>query len=897
MARQYRSAVASGWILVGRREQLALIDDARIAATAGGVVIHGPAGVGKSRLADEALTAARHAGWRTGRATASATAGLAPLGALAHLLPSEVVDARADPVTLYATVAAAFADQATGRQFVLMIDDLPRLDATSRTLVGQLLDASAIFLIATARTGDTEAGFDEFVRREHLLRVDLEDLTETDVDTLLHLALHGPVDPATAASLWRASRGNPLILRELVLGAQSNGRLVESHGVWGLIGTVPTTPRLVELVESRLAAVSADARHGLEMVALRSPIGLSDLQNAAGASVVDEIDRAGLIVARTDGRRVEVDLAHSLYGEVLRERLTPLVCRRLLLDHATRVEAHGARRREDPLFVATSRLDAGAAADPASLGAAMRLARYGHDHRQVVRLGRAAEVDGSEPALLLAEAFHELGSYDEAEQVLAGHVPHQDIGERVRLELAAMRVRNLVFGLRQPDAALRVLTEARTTIADPIMQDELTTDEAIVRIFSGRPLDALDVLATITHRDDPRTGVLHNVAATLALIAAGRCDTATELARTGYRSHVALGDTAAIAHPAVHVIHRVHALVEAGQLDQAEDLSQRAHDAAIDSAAAPIGRMWFAFWSGRVALLRGRPRTARRWIAEAAAVALDSGYHGQRRLALSFLITACVWLEDRPAAVAALADLDALEPWAYYQSDQEIGRAWAALIVDGNPARARQILSEAAEWAGANGNRASEARVLHDIARLGDPAAVRTRLDVLAGLCEGLLVPAYAAHAGALADRSADRLRESADRFESLGATLLAAEATVAAAHAHQRDGRRREATALLGHATELTRNCEGAHTPGLVTSDALVPLTERELEIASLAAERLSSREIAERLYLSARTVDNHLQRIYAKLGVSGRAQLGEMLRPVTSPAGPPPRPSSPPP
>jgi DNA-binding CsgD family transcriptional regulator len=302
-------------------------------------------------------------------------------------------------------------------------------------------------------------------------------------------------------------------------------------------------------------------------------------------------------------------------------------------------------------------------------------------------------------------------------------------------------------------------------------------------------------------------------------------------------------------------------------------------------------------WSGRAALLRGRPNTARRWLAEAAAVALESGYHGQRRIALSFLVTACAWLDDRLAVGAALADLEALEPWAFYQSDQEIGRAWAAVIVDGNPARARQILLEAAEWAGANGNRASEARVLHDIARLGDVAAVRARLDVLAELCEGLLVPAYAAHAGALADRSAYRLREAADRFESLGATLLAAEATVAAAHAHQRDGRRREAAALLGRATELTKACEGAHTPGLVTSDAPVPLTEREREIASLAAERLSSREIADRLYLSARTVDNHLQRIYAKLGVSGRAQLGELLRPVTAPTAPTPPPSSPPP
>jgi DNA-binding CsgD family transcriptional regulator len=880
--------VAPGWTLVGRREELAVIEDAVAATTASGVLIHGPAGVGKSRLADEALSAAERTGRRTGRATASAAAALAPLGALAHLLPPEVIGAGADPVSLYGRVADAWATPSSGLPLVLMIDNLPRLDSTSLTLVGQLLDARVIFVIATVRPGDAEAGWlDGFARRVDMLRIDLADLSETDVDTLLHLALRAPVEPATAAALWRASRGNPLFLRELVLGALAAERLAENHGVWGLTGSLPTTPTLVEVVESRLGAVSAEARRALHLLALRAPIALADLQLVAGAAVVDEIDRAGLIVARVDGRRVEIELAHSLYGDVLRHRVTPLARRRLLLEHAARIEAHGARRREDPLIVATARLDADEHADPALLRAATRLARYGHDHRQVVRLGRAAfaEGAGSDVALLLAEAHHELGSYADAEQVLAAHVPETDTDDRLRLELASLRVRNLVFGLRRRDDALRVLNETRTSVADQTMRDELTTDEAIVWIFDGRPMDALAVLESITPGEDARVTVLHDIAATLALLAVGRCESAAQLARKSYADHLALGDAVVIAHPGVHVIHRAHALTDAGHLDHAERLSARAHASSIATTAAPVGRMWFAFWSGRVALLRGRPNTARRWLAEAAAVALDAGYLGQRRLALSFLVTAYSWLGNRDAAAAALADLDTLDPWAFYLSDQEIGRAWAAVSVDGDGQRARDILLTAANWARDTGNRASEARVLHDVVRLGDPAAARARLDELAEQCEGLLVPAYAAHAVALAERAADRLVEAADRFESIGATLLAAEAALAAADARRRDGHAREATTLAGRAATLTAACEGAITPGLVTSDAPVPLTTREREIAALAADRLSSREIAERLYLSARTVDNHLQRIYSKLGVSGRAQLAEALRRVTVP------------
>ncbi len=56
--------------------------------------------------------------------------------------------------------------------------------------------------------------------------------------------------------------------------------------------------------------------------------------------------------------------------------------------------------------------------------------------------------------------------------------------------------------------------------------------------------------------------------------------------------------------------------------------------------------------------------------------------------------------------------------------------------------------------------------------------------------------------------------------------------------------------------------------------------LTHREREIAMLAADGLSSRAIAERLYVSVRTVDNHLGRIYTKLGVSSQAEPAELMR-----------------
>jgi DNA-binding CsgD family transcriptional regulator len=51
--------------------------------------------------------------------------------------------------------------------------------------------------------------------------------------------------------------------------------------------------------------------------------------------------------------------------------------------------------------------------------------------------------------------------------------------------------------------------------------------------------------------------------------------------------------------------------------------------------------------------------------------------------------------------------------------------------------------------------------------------------------------------------------------------------------------------------------------------------LSAQEMQIAAMAAEGLSNREIGQRLYLSHRTVGSHLYRVFPKLGVTSRSQL----------------------
>jgi len=200
-------------------------------------------------------------------------------------------------------------------------------------------------------------------------------------------------------------------------------------------------------------------------------------------------------------------------------------------------------------------------------------------------------------------------------------------------------------------------------------------------------------------------------------------------------------------------------------------------------------------------------------------------------------------------------------------------RAWTA-VAQGDLAAARDALREAASDAVVRGGWATEMVALHDLARLGRAGEVVDRIDDLAGEIEGPLASARAEHVRALVAGSSGALDRASRSFEALGALLLAAEAAAEAAAAQRREKGTRSAATAFRRATELASRCEGAITPSLAVA-APAALSPREAEIAGLAGGGLTNREIAEKLFLSVRTVENQLHRVYEKLGVSNRAEL----------------------
>ena len=171
-----------------------------------------------------------------------------------------------------------------------------------------------------------------------------------------------------------------------------------------------------------------------------------------------------------------------------------------------------------------------------------------------------------------------------------------------------------------------------------------------------------------------------------------------------------------------------------------------------------------------------------------------------------------------------------------------------------------------------------EALRLYDAARLGAAGAVRHRLASLATQVDGWFVATLAVAAAGLAANDARPLEQAAVAFAEHGHDLRAAEAAASAGRLHQLAGRLAKARAWRERALALTDAFPEVRTPALALDDVCAVLTRREREIALLATT-LSSRQVAERLALSVRTVDNHLARSFAKLGVTSRRELAAAL------------------
>jgi predicted ATPase len=226
------------WPFTGRDAELALVREALTDGSAGGVVIAGPAGVGKTRLAAEAAELAGAQGCAVAWVRATRSARSIPLGAFAALLPA--TDRRLpEGVELLARARHALAERAEGRRLVLCVDDGQLLDDASAALLHQLVAAGeAIAVVSVRRDEPGPDALRALWKDELCVLLGLAELARGDVQALLDAALDGPIDGRSVNALWELTRGNALFLRELVRHGVDRGLLAQDDGLWRWRGEV-----------------------------------------------------------------------------------------------------------------------------------------------------------------------------------------------------------------------------------------------------------------------------------------------------------------------------------------------------------------------------------------------------------------------------------------------------------------------------------------------------------------------------------------------------------------------------------------------------------------------------------------------------------------------------------
>lgn len=877
--------MTSRWRLVGRDQELELLRAALTDTDTHGVVLCGAAGVGKTRLATELLEHAADQGCATRWVAGARGIVDVPFGAFAHLLPSHT-DASTDPLDVVSRTGTELHRGCGDRPVVLGVDDAHLLDEASAALTYLLASGAHAFVVATVRQDEYLPDAIGSLSKDGLAkRIELPALSRIEVGRLLGTVLSGQLDTATQHRLWEASEGNALFLHELVLIGLDRGSLAERAGVWSWIGDLACSDRLIELVEDRLAELSGPQRAALEVLAVGEPLPPPMFSSIVGPEMLRQLHSNGLLTIQRDGPRSAVRVTHPLHAETVRVGLGTLRRRTIYRRLADALAGLGGRRRQDVLRASLWRLEGGGPADPALLVAGARQAQVCSDHRLAERLARAAieEGGGADAEVVLAEALYRQARYDEAYLVTLNRLP---AGAAAPTVTAWARVTSSIFfwGFGDVDRAEEIIRGAGQALGPGPERDLLTAHQAILAYLHGRPQDAWTTVEPLLAREsaDDQVTAVARIAAVLALAGLGRCDAALRVAEEGVQAGVQLveecpqvvGDLLAM---------RVYACWLAGRYRQMDELATAAYQHVVAQQAHDLHGLW-AMLLGRAALAAGQPATARQRLREACALLRQGDPGGLLPWALSGAALAAALLGDADNAQQALVDQrrSQLPAVRVFEWEVVLAQAWTA-DAQGEHSTARGLACRAADIAAAAGLRSAELEALHDAVRLGE-IRVAPRLADVAGAVDSVLAPVFAAHAAALVAGDGAALDRCATRFAELGTPLLAAETAGEAAEQYHRSGRPAARLAALGRCRVWASDCEGAQTPSLRRAGAppaLDSLTTREREIAELAARGLARREIAERLALSVRTVANHLNHIYAKTGISGRAELALLTGP----------------
>ncbi|MFJ3170797.1 LuxR C-terminal-related transcriptional regulator [Streptomyces roseus] len=818
--------VEGNWPVTARESELAEIKEW---ATVGvGALLVGEQGVGKTTLLNAALRQAERGGARVVRGDAV----------------RDHVYGGAQP-------------QAARRRVAVALDDVHLADPATVGRVCRLVDSGQALLLATAQPAAAlPNGLRRLLIGKRVRRLTVDALDRSGAVRMLTARLGGPVAVATAERLWDLTRGNALVLRELADQALAEGTLRQVNGRWqwsGLPAVIDS--RLVDLADLLLGDLDPDERELVNMLALAGPLEAGLTVVDARGEAAESLNRRGVLVAERSRFRLSLRLAHPLCAAVVAATLPELTARRLRQEIADAIRSTGARRPDDTARIVRLELGTGPLSDPAQVGRAAVGALRGEDHRLAERLCRAAIAAGATTA--------DAGMAATLGRALAGqsrHVEAEACFAQAPPSAAVLRPRALNMGL-----GLGRLAEAEAVSA---------TDcgtRAIVRLLKDRIVEAR-LLAETAEGTEPLLALLHHQAGD---------DEAALAVLSGARAAVAGRDEAArceYLYVTGCITAQARGLTAAGAV--LAELREQAAD------GGPRMRMYARLLGARILRAAGRTAEAVELLRQAAAYGGSTDWLSTRSVRLARLAGAVAESGEALEAASLLAEArEALRDECAYPLMADVVELEGALVTAhlGDRAAAAAQALEVAERALAAGRSALALSALHLAARAGAApraAAVAEAAELPVRMADEVVLR----HVLALAEGEGEALEGVCRQFDDLGMLPLAAEAAAQAAWAHQEAGNRRGARVAQAMSAELAARC-GAQPPvWAVPVDHREPgartqLTDREREVVTLAVSQLSNQEIADRLVLSVRTVENHLYRAYGKLGVTARTELAPVL------------------
>ncbi|HWM04093.1 MAG TPA: LuxR family transcriptional regulator [Actinophytocola sp.] len=913
-------------MLFGRGAECAALDGLLAAArtsSSGVLVLRGEPGVGKSALCDYAAEHA--AGMRVLRSAGIETEVPLPFATLhqvlhpvrdqLHLLPTTqatalrgvfgaVPDRTGDPFLVAVAALTLLGEVAAGTGLLCLVDDAHWMDPASAEalrFVARRVEAEGVAIVFAARDGDAAGEF----------RADgLPQRLVTGLDTAAARALLAESAPGlteqVCARLVAGTAGNPLALLELpatLTADQLAGR--ETLPVPLTIGS-----EVEQLFIARVRQLSPPAQHFLLVAAAESTGDLPAILRAGTIAgipegVLDESERAGLVNVR-DGR---LRFRHPLVRSAIYHLATFLDRRsvHVALGHVLTDPADADRRA---WHQAAAALEPDAELAAALEDSANRARARGGAATAADALVRSAQLSPSvadRAARYVAAAADawQAGQWQRVPTLLDAAEPVAESPE-VRARLWFLRGM-LELRSGQPDTAYHLLLRSAATPANGSAMETLVhAGEAAALLGEPALADEVERLAGAVVGAGVYAGVNAGVDAGVDEAAPDEVSLVGLL--SGWAS-IARPDWSAGAPLLAEAIGRVRgsdsptrqlwagrAALYLGDVAAAHTCYGSA--VALARASGAVGelpmmldRLAFAdILSGRIAAATANAVEGLRL---ADALGLDSG------IALVSLALAAAWTGDEDGCRAAaerahglaatrrlrmvaagadwalgLLDLGAGRPADACarllalcpggRSDHLVIRLWAtpdlveAAVRSGSPADCEPAVAELARWAAGSG--------------LAVPAAALRR-------CRGLLGgddPAAEFGAAVDLDPQGDRPLERARAELLLGEALRRARRRSESRvhlHAALEGFERAGATPWAARtATELRASGETARTRELGAQAALTP---QERQIARFAGEGVSNPDIAARLFLSRRTVEYHLHKVFTKLSLASRTEL----------------------